>query len=52
MFLQLESLRKGEGLEKDEDPAKIANTYDPDNSPKNTKSNKRKQKLMEESKEM
>ena len=48
-FFQLESLRKGEGLQKEEDAAIKANTYDPDDSPKNMKSNKRKQKLMEES---
>ncbi|XP_033737051.1 jouberin-like isoform X2 [Pecten maximus] len=41
----LESLRKGEGLQKDEDAAIKANTYDPENSPKNEKSNKQKQKL-------
>ncbi|OWF48871.1 jouberin-like isoform X4 [Mizuhopecten yessoensis] len=43
----LESLRKGEGLQKDEDAAIKANTYDPGNSPKNEKSNKQKQKLKE-----
>ncbi|XP_060065201.1 jouberin-like [Ylistrum balloti] len=43
----LESLRKGEGLQKDEDEAIKANTYDPGNSPKNEKSNKQKQKLKE-----
>ncbi|XP_052095753.1 jouberin-like isoform X1 [Mytilus californianus] len=44
----LESLRKGEGLQKEEDAAIKANTYDPNDSPKNMKSNKRKQKIMEE----
>lgn len=48
LWLQLESLRKGEGLQKEEDAAIKANTYDPDNSPKNEKSNKRRQKLQEQ----
>ncbi|XP_062592731.1 jouberin-like isoform X1 [Saccostrea cucullata] len=47
----LESLRKGEGLQKEEDAAIKANTYDPDNSPKNEKSNKRRQKLQEQAKD-
>lgn len=48
LWLQLESLRKGEGLQKEEDAAIKANTYDPDNSPKNEKSNKHRQKLQEQ----
>ncbi|KAL4236261.1 Jouberin [Mactra antiquata] len=43
----LESLRKGEGLQKDVDETKIANTYDPDNK-KYEKSNKKKQKIIED----
>ncbi|KAK7492879.1 hypothetical protein BaRGS_00015826 [Batillaria attramentaria] len=41
----LESLRKGEGIEglhKEEDSALLANIYEPDNSPKNEKSNKQR----------
>ena len=44
-ILQLQSLRKGEGLEKDVDETKLANTFDPDES-KYEKSNKKKQKLL------
>lgn len=43
----LEALRKGEGiadLHKEEDSALQANIYEPDNSPKNEKSNKQRQK--------
>ncbi|CAH1775536.1 unnamed protein product, partial [Owenia fusiformis] len=41
----LESLRNGEGLKKTSDDASIlANSYDPDDDPKNTKSNKRREK--------
>ncbi|XP_041358926.1 jouberin-like [Gigantopelta aegis] len=50
----LESLRKGKGivgLHKDEDETLVANTYDPDNSPKNEKSNKRRQKMKKEEKD-
>ncbi|KAK6171988.1 hypothetical protein SNE40_018397 [Patella caerulea] len=46
----LEYLRKGEeieSLQKDKDTAILANTYEPDNSPKNEKSNRRKQKQRE-----
>lgn len=49
MFLfvfQLESLRKGEGLEKAVDETKLANTFDPDDT-KYEKSNKKKQKLLD-----
>ena len=46
-FLQLDKLRKGEGLRKDEDQTRIANTYDPDDI-KGEKSNKRRQKEKEE----
>nr|KAG5703879.1 hypothetical protein BaRGS_008138 [Batillaria attramentaria] len=46
----LESLRKGEGIEglhKEEDSALLANIYEPDNSPKNEKSNKQRQKKLQ-----
>ena len=43
---QLESIRKGEGFQKDTDATVIANTYDP-GSPKYEKSNKVKQKFRE-----
>ncbi|XP_060597345.1 jouberin-like isoform X2 [Ruditapes philippinarum] len=43
----LESLRKGEGLQKDVDETKLANTFDPDDT-KYKKSNKQKQKIIEE----
>ncbi|XP_050400996.1 jouberin [Patella vulgata] len=46
----LEYLRKGEeieSLQKDKDTAILANTYEPDNSPKNEKSNRRRQKHRE-----
>ncbi|KAL3869318.1 hypothetical protein ACJMK2_042012, partial [Sinanodonta woodiana] len=43
----LDSLRKGEGLQKEEDTTLIANTYDPFDSPKYHKSNKQKEKLKE-----
>ena len=39
---QLEKIKKGEGLVKDEDETLIANTYDPDDI-KSKKSNKRRQ---------
>ncbi len=41
-MLQLEKIKKGEGLVKDEDETLIANTYDPDDI-KSKKSNKRRQ---------
>ncbi|XP_053394001.1 jouberin-like isoform X2 [Mercenaria mercenaria] len=43
----LESLRKGEGIQKDVDETKLANTYDPDDT-KYQKSNKKKQKILED----
>ena len=45
-YFQLESLRKGEGLKKDEDETAKANTFDPGKT-KYEKSNKKKQKLRE-----
>ncbi|XP_025109171.1 jouberin-like isoform X1 [Pomacea canaliculata] len=47
----LESLRKGSeitGLHKDEDTALLANIYEPDNSPKNEKSNKQRQRKQQQ----
>ncbi|XP_064605140.1 jouberin-like [Liolophura sinensis] len=43
----LEKLKKGEGLVKDEDAAILANTYVPGDSPKNEKSNKKRDKTLE-----
>ncbi|XP_052257208.1 jouberin-like isoform X2 [Dreissena polymorpha] len=43
----LESLRKGEGLQKDVDETQLANMYDPDDT-KFEKSNKRKQKILDD----
>jgi len=41
----LESLKKGEALQKDEDDATLlANTYDPEADPKHPKCNKRRQR--------
>ena len=46
-MFQLESLRKGDGVRKDqEDRLLMANTYDPDDAKPN-KSNKRRQKEKE-----
>jgi len=48
VYLQLESLKKGESIHKDDDGATLlANTYDPDVDPKNTKSNKIRQQQQE-----
>jgi len=42
--LQLESLKKGENIYKDDDGVTLlANTYDPDVDPKSTKSNRQRQ---------
>ena len=47
----MEKLRKGEGLRKDsEDPALLNNIYDPDDGPKNEKSNKRRQQELDRKK--
>ena len=49
-LLKLSSLKKGEGLRKESDDTSIiANTYDPDAEIKNEKSNRRKQRRIEES---
>jgi len=46
--LQLESLKKGESIHKDDDGATLlANTYDPDTDPKSKKSNKHRQRQQE-----
>jgi len=46
--LQLESLKRGESIHKDDDGVTLlANTYDPDVDPKNTKSNKQRQRQQE-----
>jgi len=48
IYVQLESLKKGESIHKDGDGATLlANTYDPDIDPKNTKSNKLRQRQQE-----
>jgi len=46
--MQLESLKKGEGIQKEGDGVTLLNnTYDPDIDPKNTKSNKHRQQRQE-----
>jgi len=46
--LQLESLKKGESIHKDDDGATLlANTYDPNADVKSTKSNKNRQQHQE-----
>jgi len=46
--LQLENLKKGESINKEDDGATLlANTYDPDADPKSTKSNRRRQQDQE-----
>jgi len=46
--LQLESLKKGESIHKDDDGVTLlANTYDPDVDPKSAKSNKQRQRQRE-----
>ncbi|XP_013379742.1 jouberin [Lingula anatina] len=48
--MALKTLKQGEAFRKDgEDESILANTYDPDDHPKSTKSNKRRQRMMERS---